>query len=220
MRKHQSQSARHGKSHHVNGIDRHDEHDATEQRRRDVVEMTTRHLGFGHEATLEEHIRLEYATKQCVYRRSARNGGGGAAALAARQRKFLPHGKRDTRGAKHASLPQRLVQHRTSSNGCGMLRRRAWQIGMTGIEQRDTCRRAPFGNHLVARPGNGAPEHVEPWSEIADPSRCCSTIARMCLTISRAGHRGAVSRRTSPSTPAAVTSTPAPGPETTSGRSR
>ena len=81
---------------------------------------------------------------------------------------------------------------------------------MTGIEHRHTGLLDPLGPYLVAEAGHREPEDVEPGSDVADAAGSKGGHGR--------GRRHApASRRMSFSTPAAVTSAPAPGPVMTSG---
>ena len=59
---------RHGEPHHVERVHRADEHDAAEQRRRDVVEMPARDRLFGDEARLEQRVAVERRAQQRVRR--------------------------------------------------------------------------------------------------------------------------------------------------------
>jgi hypothetical protein len=81
---------------------------------------------------------------------------------------------------------------------------------MTGIEDLDSRGIRPLGLHRVTRPGQGQAQDVETRSNIPHPSR---REGRNAVT----GPHAPASLRMSLSTPAAVTSAPAPGPVMTSG---
>src|ERR1700694_1710000 len=85
---------------------------------------------------------------------------------------------------------------------------------MAGLSDFNARLVAAGDGDLIARTDDCAAEHVEGGTDVADPTRCtrrdCAGVPAHAVTI----------RRTSPSTPAAVTTAPAPGPATTSGRCR
>src|SRR4029079_18752930 len=90
----------------------------------------------------------------------------------------------------------------------------AREVGMAGVRHLDTRLVPPFHRDLVAGARYRAAEHVESRPDVADAARCSRGDFARGL-----GH-AVTMRRTSPRTPAAVTTAPAPGPDTTSGRSR
>jgi hypothetical protein len=82
---------------------------------------------------------------------------------------------------------------------------------MSGVADLDPGCSTPFRPHRVALTGECQPEDVEPGADIADPAWRKSGAALLSPSHAPA------SLRMSLSTPAAVTSAPAPGPVITSG---
>ncbi len=81
---------------------------------------------------------------------------------------------------------------------------------MTGVEDRDSRCGRPLCSNRVAIALQGQSEDIEARSDIADPARgeCRDTLGP---------DHALASRKMSFSTPAAVTSAPAPGPVITNG---
>ena len=102
-------------------------------------------------------------------------------------------------------------QHRPGSQARGVAAGVAGQIGMAGIEDLDARPFTPLGSHRVAFPRQRQSEDIQPGADVAYATRS-----------KRRDPRGLVFQepanlRMSLSTPAAVTSAPAPGPVITSG---
>ena len=166
------------------------------------VSSATRHAA-------SERRPVERRAEQRVRRDRARHGRGRAAALAARERQALSDRERDAAASARATQFT-ACEHRAGGERRGVTGRIAGKGRDARDRAPDARRSRPLGAHLVAGAVHGEPQDVEPGAEIADAA---------------GGERGdrpgaliaPASRRMSFSTPAAVTSAPAPGPVMTSG---
>ena len=98
------------------------------------------------------------------------------------------------------------IQDCSGSERRGVTGRIAGEIVMPRFANLDARRPTPLGPYRIALAGESEPEDIEPGADIAHPAR-----GERGDTLLRRPHAPA-SRRMSFSTPAAVTSAPAPGP--------
>ncbi len=206
MGQHHVQIGGNRKPKHVERIGGADQHQPAEERGGDVVGVTSGNGLLRVEAGLDEVGLAQRISQQRVHRHRARHRGGRAAALAAGERQSLHYGESDTAAAREGGAGP--LEHRARREPARVPLRLAGQLRVPGVEDPDAGLRQPLGPHRVALAGDREPEDVEPGADGADASR------------RERRHRPAhapARRRMSFSTPAAVTSAPAPGPRMTSG---
>ena len=155
------------------------------------------------EARLDQRRASERRAEQRVDRDRARHRRGGAAALAAGERQSLPHPRARCRGR---GVRARAAQHRARGEPRGVTLGFAREVGVAGVE--DLHAGSP--RSIPPAPRRPAPATARPTMSSPGP-RCPRRRGRRRSRGRRAAHAPA-SRRMSLSTPAAVTSAPAPGP--------
>ncbi len=92
---HHAQGGRDGKAHDVDGVERAHEHDAAEQRRREVVGVAAGRKNLSLERTLQQRGRVERLAEQTVHGHGACNGRRRASALPAGKREPFGDGEPD-----------------------------------------------------------------------------------------------------------------------------
>src|SRR5258705_6355714 len=170
--------------------------------------MASRDGGFRIEAAREQLVGSKRIPEQSVGRHRACDGRCRASSLSARERKPFAAPQRD------AVLRAGATQYRGSGERGGVARRISRQLDMPGVRHVDTRLVTSRDGDLITPAYDRAAQHVESGADIADAARCARRDPAAILV------HAVTMRRTSPSTPAAVTTAPAPGPDTTSGRCR
>ena len=158
------------------------------------------------EAGLDQLDLAQRISQQRVHRHRAGHGRGRAAALAAGERQSLAHRESDAAAARERCAGP--VEHHAGREPAGVPPRLTRQLGVPRVEDPDSRLREPLRPDRVTVAGDREPEDVEAGPDVPDASR----------RERRDGSAHAPARRRmSFSTPAAVTSAPAPGPRMTSG---
>ena len=187
-------------------LQRSDEDDATQQRGSDVVGMAPRDAFLSGKRGRTQQSARRAGPQQRIDRHRCGHSRCRAATLASGQRQTLLTGSRcpgpGRRPARRPAPPERPVR--------GVTARVRWQIGMARIEDLYPGPSDHWARTVSPGPSRASPRMSSPGPTLPDAS----------------GGKGGnwpssvsspASRRMSLSTPAAVTSAPAPGPVMTSG---
>ncbi len=197
----------HRQAHEVEGLDGADQDDAAEQRRRDVVQVASGDGFLRDQAGLDEGHRVQRRAEQRVHRDGTGHGGRGASALTAGERQPLANRQPDP-PSPEARGPD-LLEDSAGGKPGGVSVRLTRELRMARIQDREARGVDPLGRDGVAWALDGQPQDVEAGPDVSDTRGC----ERRDASAAHAPAR----RRMSFSTPAAVTSAPAPGPVMTSG---
>src|SRR3981081_3094655 len=137
--------------------------------------------------------------QQRIWRPRARNSGVRAPSLSARERKTFAAPERET------VIRTSATQHFGGGKSARVARGVARKVDVAGVCHFNARLFAQRDGDLIARTDDSAAEHLEGRTHLAGATRS----ARRDAT--RAPAHAVTMRRTSPSTPAAVTTAPAPG---------